>query len=201
MCGRFFTNFSEAELRDIFKSAEQQAQPDEMTLMKTAGEIFPTDTVPILSSPETYRPMQWGFMQEGKKQPIINARSESVFGRPMFKTPIQRHRCLVPCHGFYEWDKRKQKYLYHLAGNDLMYLAAIWRIERGARCPRFTILTRDAVGDLWEIHDRMPVIVPKELADTWLMENSRIAEVIRQARTDVEYERVSPPAEPRRCLI
>jgi hypothetical protein len=42
----------------------------------------------------------------------------------------------------------------------------------------------------------MPVIVPRELADTWLTEGSQIAEVIRQAKTDDEHEPVSPPREP-----
>jgi len=196
MCGRYWIDIDERELRDIAKAAAANALPDEMSLMKSSGEIFPTDTVPVMTAPETYQPMQWGFMQEEKKQPIINARSESAMDRPMFKTPLLRHRCLVPCNGFYEWDKRKNKYLYHVAGNGLMYLAGIWRMERGYRYPRFTILTRDAAGDLWEIHDRMPVIVPRELADTWLTESSQIADVIRQAKTDVEVENLSQPTEP-----
>jgi len=195
ICGRYWIDVDERELRDICKAAAAQALPDEMTL-KTSGEIFPTDTVPVMTGPETYQPMQWGFTQEGKRQAIINARSETVMERPMFKTPLLRHRCLIPCNGFYEWDEKKNKYLYHSPGRGLMLLAGIWRMERGARLPRFTILTREAVGDMADIHDRMPVIIPRELADTWLAESAMITDVIRQARTDIAIERVSPPAEP-----
>ena len=130
--------------------------------------------------------MQWGFTVEGKKgPPIINARSESVMERPMFKTAILRHRCLIPCNGFYEWNAKKEKFFYHSPGRGMMLLAGIWRMERGARLPRFTILTRDAVGDMLDIHDRMPVVVPRELADTWLLEASKIEEVLGQAVTEL----------------
>jgi len=77
-----------------------------------------------------------------------------------------------------------------------MLLAGIWRMERGAHLPRFTILTRQAVGDMLEVHDRMPVIVPRELADAWLAESASIAEVLKQATTELGMELVSPPAEP-----
>jgi len=197
MCGRYYISIDEQELRDIVNAAAAKAQADEMTLMKTNGEIFPTDTVPVMTAPETVLPMQWGFTVEGKKgPPIINARSETIVERPMFQKPIQRHRCLIPCNGFYEWDARKQKYFYHSPGRGMMLLAAIWRMERGARLPRFTILTRQAVGDMLEIHDRMPVVVPRELADTWLLEASKITEVLGQAVTELAIENLAPPPEP-----
>ena len=191
MCGRYWIDVDERELRDIVNAAAANALPDEMTL-KTSGEVFPTDTVPVIAAPENIRPMQWGFTQEGKKQPIINARSETVMERPMFKQPIVRHRCLIPCNGFYEWDAKKNKYFYHTTGRGLMLLAGIWRRERGARLPRFTILTRQAVGDMLEIHDRMPVIVPRELADTWLLESGKAMEVIGQAVTELGIENLTP---------
>lgn len=195
MCGRYYIDIDEQELRDIAKAAAAKAQPDEMTLLKTSGEIFPTNTVPVMAAPENYQPMQWGFTLPGKKQPIINARSESVFDRPMFKTAIQRSRCLIPYSGFYEWDAKKQKHFYHSPGRGMLLLAGIWRTERGASLPRFTILTREAVGEMADIHDRMPVIVPRDLADTWLLESTKAAEVIRQAVTAIDIERV-PPEEP-----
>jgi putative SOS response-associated peptidase YedK len=52
------------------------------------------------------------------------------------------------------------------------------------------------VRDMADIHDRMPAIIPRELADTWLLESTKTADVIQQARTDIVIERVSPPTEP-----
>ena len=193
MCGRFTAAFSDAELRDISKSAAQNASADEMTLMKTEGEIFPSEVFPVMTGAETFRPMAWGFRMEGKKQLIINARSETIMERPMFQKPAQRARCLIQCHGFYEWDKRKQKYLYKLPGGGRMYLAGIWRMEPGSGTPRFTILTRQAVGDQLEIHDRIPVIVPPELIYTWLAESAKTMEIIQQAITELWIDNLSAP--------
>ena len=200
MCGRYHIDISEEELRNIVNAAAGKAPPDEMSLMKTSGEIFPTDRVPVMSGPETFQPMQWGFTLEGiKGPPIINARQESLMEKPMFKKEILRHRCLVPCSGYYEWKKassgkgKGMKHYFHLLGKGTMYLAAIWRMERGANLPRFSIITRDAVGDLADIHDRMPVIIPRELIDTWLTESSQIAEVLRQATTEIGFENLDAP--------
>jgi len=197
MCGRYWIDIDEAELRDIAKAAAANALPEEMSLMKSSGEIFPTDRVPIMSGVETFQPMQWGFTLEGKKgPPIINAREESVMEKPMFKNAIIRHRCLVPCSGYYEWKKdgkRKEKHYFHLHGKGTMYLAAIWRMERGANLPRFTIITRDAAGHIADIHDRMPVIIPRELVDTWLTDGTKIAEVLRQAVREIAFENLEAP--------
>jgi putative SOS response-associated peptidase YedK len=52
-----------------------------------------------------------------------------------------------------------------------MALAGLWRAERdrdGHERPHFALLTRDADASLQRIHDRMPVIVPREAFVTWL---------------------------------
>jgi len=193
MCGRFTAAFSDAELKDICKSVGQNSTADEMTLMKKEGEIFPSDVFPIMTGAETFRAMSWGFSVEGKKQLIINARSETILERPMFQKPALRNRCLILCNGFFEWNKRKQKYLYQLPGGGLMYLAGIWRMERGSNTPKFTILTRDAVGDQLDVHDRIPVIVPRELIYTWLAESGKIMEIIQQAVTELRIVNLSAP--------
>jgi len=189
MCGQF-VSISADELRDICKSADRNTSADEMTLMKKEGEIRPTDTVPVITAPEMFRPMQWGFTQTGKKQRVINARSETIMERPMFHQAALRRRCLIPCNGFFEWDKQGRKFLYHSLGRGVMYLAGLWQEDSGVRRPTFTILTRDAVGDMLEIHDRMPIIVPPELIDTWLLQPSKIAEVLQMAVTEIGIEPV-----------
>ena len=79
-----------------------------------------------------------------------------------------------------------------------MYLAGCWREdrqrrhdrrERGARLPVFTILTRDAVGDLGDIHNRMPVLIAPERVDEWLIGNM---EPLKQPVLDLVFEPVYP---------
>ncbi len=65
-------------------------------------------------------------------------------------------RCLIPASGYYEWEKRgkeKIKYAIRPEGARLLYMAGIYRIEKGA--PVFTILTREVALGIAFIHDRM----------------------------------------------
>lgn len=73
---------------------------------------------------QTYngRMMKWGlipFWDKSDKPKIapINARSEDVLSKPMFKQSLQRRRCIVPVDGFFEWKKsmRPQRSLPHPA--------------------------------------------------------------------------------------
>jgi putative SOS response-associated peptidase YedK len=86
---------------------------------------------------------------------------------------------------YFEWkntgDKRKEKYAFALPERGVMYLAGIY--SKGGE---FAILTREAAPELAEIHGRMPVIIPKELAPVWLRDTPEVA---AEAVTDVVFER------------
>jgi putative SOS response-associated peptidase YedK len=86
---------------------------------------------------------------------------------------------LVPADVFYEWDRRKggkknQPYAYRLKSGRPMALAALWEYWESAdgALETFTILTTSANDLIQLIHDRMPVIVPPELYETWLRADS-----------------------------
>ena len=77
MCGRFFLADSDnsGELRSIIDQLNRRG-----ATVKT-GEIFPTDTVPVLANNRNRRvmpfPMQWGYtLPDGRL--LINARSETA---------------------------------------------------------------------------------------------------------------------------
>jgi len=61
---------------------------------------------------------------------------------------------------------RPEKYMLRTEGSAVTWLCGLYRIEDGI--PYFVVLTRDAVGDLLEIHDRMPLILPREKVDEWI---------------------------------
>jgi putative SOS response-associated peptidase YedK len=129
--------------------------------------------------------MKWGFSTSDGKL-IINARSETAEEKPMFKSAMANRRCLIPASGYFEWKKdgkHKTKYAFHRS-DGMLYLAGCYREEKDSPLPTFVILTRNAVGDIIDIHDRMPVIVPKDKIDDWFGGK----DILGYAVTDVEFD-------------
>ena len=195
MCGRYYIELDTAELRDIISKVEHKMQdyPDQMTL-KITGEIFPGDTVPVITGDDGARSMTWGFPNAYGKRPHINARSESAATSKTFGEAMASRRCLVPASGYYEWKtldaKRKEKYEFTLSNRAPLYMAGIYSPDG-----RFAILTRDAAPGVSAIHDRMPVIFSKSIAEAWLLGTP---DVLREALTNLSFSPVkvnteSPP--------
>ncbi len=167
MCGRY-TFFTDRELEEIDKIVEQVSREAEKVNLKT-GEIFPTDTVPVLLAENHViapKLIQWGFPSWTGKGVIINGRSESVREKKMFSESFQNRRCVIPSTGFYEWNKEKQKYLFRAIGQEVLYMAGIY--DFFYQKPRFVILTTQSEGEMKKIHDRMPVVLLKEQIETWI---------------------------------
>ena len=120
----------------------------------------------------------WGLQPEGRKGLLVNARSETVFERGLFRRAAALRRCLVPADGFFEWargeGKGKRPHHVHLASGEPMTMAALWMPARGPepRGPedreRCVILTAPATGEVAALHERMPVIVLEEGRHLWL---------------------------------
>ena len=79
MCGRYYIGLdSEEEWLAILEALNRKGAPENV---KTSGEIFPSDTVPVVANNRQLkaRPfaMRWGYsFPDG--HPIINARSETA---------------------------------------------------------------------------------------------------------------------------
>ena len=89
MCGRYYIEIDEREMKDIISQVERDIK------LKT-GEIFPTDHAPVIPPTGVPRVMRWGFARSDGKGQIINARSETAAEKPVFRTPMQQCRCLIP---------------------------------------------------------------------------------------------------------
>ena len=172
MCGRYYIEIDDRELRDICDAVQRKQQEDEVNEqleIKLSGEIFPTDIAVAMTGANEYRIMKWGFSGFDKR-PLINARSETALVKPAFQESMLKRRCLIPASGYYEWKKdgnKKIKHQIHIPGQ-AMYFAGCYRLEKGESLPRFVILTKPAAPELQEIHDRMPVMIPANLAKDWL---------------------------------
>jgi putative SOS response-associated peptidase YedK len=177
MCGRYsFDDTREIyEVRALLEElADKVGEPSAASVKR--GEVFPNDTAAVLSQAQSgYNPVAipWGYPLYGSKRIIINARSETIFEKPMFKKSVLSKRCLVPCTGFYEWqkiDNRKQKYKIDIKDEQFFYLAGLFDTFRiqGKEQSRFVIITAPANEFMKPIHDRMPLIVPKSHISDWL---------------------------------
>src|SRR5215216_4465885 len=122
MCGRYALEHIE-ELSERFQARQIQF---ELAAMYNAA---PSLQLPVVVEEEdgerTFRRMQWGLIPRwqpaGPVRPLapINARSESVSEKPMFRDSFRWRRCLVPASGFYVWrPEGRRKQPYFVAVND-----------------------------------------------------------------------------------
>lgn len=183
MCGRFARFAGRASLEELFGiPLELPAEPR----FNVAPGQAALAVVHVDPGGRTFAQALWGFnlrRADGLRSLLINARSESAAVKPAFHDSFRRRRCLVPADGFFEWSPgpAKRPYFIHRGDRRCMALAALWRMERdgdGHERPHFTLLTRDADTSLQRIHDRMPVIVPREAFATWLDGATRDASVL-----------------------
>ena len=174
MCGRFVIAFT-----DGFHARFKVDETDEV--VSPRFNIAPTQNVPIIirESPNHLEMMHWGLIPswskaEGTGLKLINARSETVMEKSMFKRLMVNHRCLVPATGFYEWmktDEGKQPYYISSKKGEYLSFAGLydrWRSPDGLVISSFIILTTSANELMAPIHDRMPVILLEEDEDLWM---------------------------------
>jgi putative SOS response-associated peptidase YedK len=179
VCGRFALYIQAGAFLDVFGCPPPDA-------LEPRYNIVPDrDIVAIVQTPESRRAgrLRWGLLppwadSANDRARQINARSETVFEKPMFKSATLRHRCLIPASGFYEWQKRgkmSQPYFIHHADEAPVAMAGIWRRSSFGDTTVVTcaILTMDAYPAFAGIHHRMPVMLDPGAWDAWLNPDSR----------------------------
>ncbi|MFI5494706.1 SOS response-associated peptidase [Actinoplanes sp. NPDC051859] len=174
MCGRYATTKSEADLSQLFDAAVLAEAPG------ASWNVAPTDPVPLIRMSQRHDGRvvdtgRWGLVPPWAKDlragaRMINARSETVATSSAFASSFQRRRCLVPADGWFEWVKTgKQKQAYFMTPRDgsVLAFAGIWTMWRGETLT-CSVLTTAALGGLTAVHDRMPLILPRERWAPWL---------------------------------
>jgi len=116
----------------------------------------------------------WCRDPNGGRQPI-NARAETLTTLPSFRAAYAKRRALLPIDNFFEWQKikgPKQPYAIAMKSGEPFALAALWESwrhpESGEIIRTFCVITTDANELVAQIHNRMPVIIPREAYDRWL---------------------------------
>ncbi len=176
MCGRYVSVSTPEQLAEHFEVAEVRAGDQGQRY-----NVAPTlDVYAVIERDGARRlgTLRWGFVPFWAKQlkgapSPINARIESIDGK-MFARAFERHRCLIPADGFYEWrereGRRKQPYYIHDPDDEPLAFAGLWTSWRDPQAgedaePLYScaIVTMPAKGPVADLHDRMPAMLPRTL--------------------------------------
>ncbi len=179
MCGRFqlefsldeldryysLTNSFKEDMEDIKEAPSHTLSHEE--ILDIQGVIYPSNRSLVVKN-NSLTLLPWGFPFNSKL--IINARSETLYQKNIYSKAAKEGRCLVPVSLFYEW-KDKKKYEISLPQEKLFSLAAIYKVfpkTQGGYEDRYVLITTEANKDMSKVHNRMPVIVPRELERDYL---------------------------------
>jgi len=105
---------------------------------------------------------------------LINARSETVAEKPVFREAFSHGRCLILADGFYEWQKTdtgKRPHFFCLPERKLFAFAGISALARGkdgGTLHSCSLLTCEPSEEVAPIHKRMPVILDPDSEELWL---------------------------------
>ena len=186
MCSLYSFRKSVDETRALLKYLEQPQFPPR-------DYIHPASPIAIVrSGPDGQRHfalVRWGFVpswaKEVRAQPLINARSETVYEKASFKNAIRRRRCLIPADGFYEWqdvgEKRKQAWFIHQPDDALFAFGGIWEHWMGAdgsELETAAILTATPNILLANIYDRSPVVIQPQDYERWLSSDEQVQDLL-----------------------
>lgn len=192
MCGRYFMGDDDKaeELQQIIDILNRKPSSNTSAL-KTSGEVFPSDTVPVIANSKALKPtpfaMEWGYTTPDGNR-LINARSETASEKPTFKDGMAQRRCIIPASYYFEWEKTGRAKIKHAIGStaeNMIYMAGIYRLEQGT--PTFSILTRPPAPSIEFIHNRMPVILPKSMLRDWLNTKYKAEDILQYACLDVDH--------------
>ncbi len=189
MCGRFTQHHDNAALVERFEIEET------VVAVEPRYNVAPQQNVPVIVAPSGERVLdafRWGLVPGWAKDPaigqkMINARSETLTEKPSFRTALVRRRCLIPADGFYEWerhaDNSRHPVHFRLLAGEPFAFAGLWEEwhdpDRDTPLRTCTIITTAANETVGRVHDRMPVILPRDTETIWLDASVRDTDLLR----------------------
>ena len=186
MCGRFglFSeldelaeqfNFAPTIVRDIYQPRWNIPPTTTVLTVQNSADGYDDTRVPRL--------LRWGMTAArprqgaGANRPLFNARAETIRQRPTFRDAFAHRRCLVPANGFYEWRKEasggKTPVWFHRHDSAPVAFAGIWSTSQTPEGPldACAVITCAANGLVESVHDRMPIILPRDEYHLWLADD------------------------------
>ncbi len=176
MCGRFGQAGGPDNYGTILGAEVMVEEP-----LSPSWNVAPTDQVYAVrhrKGSTRLETMRWGLVPHWTpdlRTFHINARSETLAAKPLFRDGFARRRCLIPADGFYEWTARSQghvPYWFHRHDGRPIALAGIWSVRRHPKTGDWlvscTIITGPSQEPVAAVHHRMPVALPADRWAPWL---------------------------------
>jgi putative SOS response-associated peptidase YedK len=178
MCGRFVGFRKLEELKHYFPIDHANCEAAANYNVAPSQEIL---AITRLEGANVLDMYHWGLVPFWAKDvavghKMINARSETVATKPSFREAFKKRRCLILADGFYEWKGekgRRQPMFITTPDTSPFAFAGLWETwhdtqNQNAAYHSCTIITRDAVGVIRDLHHRMPVILHPDAYGPWL---------------------------------
>ncbi len=181
MCASYGLQITADEARDEFDTIDERGSVAELAawLQRYRDEtVLPTgvrarNLNPIIRERELDGRVErrfelgwWKLWVGGApaKFPAINARVEGLLGSGAWSGPTKSRRALVPATLYYEKGHRFD------LGGEAFGMAAICNVAKtdDGWMPSYAIVTRPAIERFDGIHDRMPLLLPREFHRDWL---------------------------------
>ena len=202
MCGRFVSSSPADKVAAYFDVDEV---PEQLLDRGPNYNTAPTTSVLVVHEDGSTRRLDafhWGLVPSWAKDTrigarMINARAETIAEKPAFRRAFAQRRCIVPADGFYEWttspdpSAKKQPYFIHRPDGEPYAFAGVWERWRGPKggaqegseaepLRSCSIVTTTANEPMSQLHDRMPVMLPRSAWDTWLDPDQHDTELLGQ---------------------
>ena len=187
MCGRYTVAVDPQLLAERFNVA----LPEDIA---PRFNVAPTDPVLAVTERSAGRELliaRWGLVPHWAKDAkggarMINARAESLAEKPAYRPLLTKGRCLILADGFYEWrhdpDGKRRPVRYTVDGAEPFGFAGLWTGRHDPEADEWlrtcTIITTTANELVAPVHDRMPVILPRESEDAWLDSGVAVEEAL-----------------------
>lgn len=164
-------------------------------------DIKPTNQAPIFRRRDEGVEMvfaRWWLVPWFYKGPLkefrpatFNARSEGIATKSSFREAFKRRRCLIPADEWFEYTGptgNKQRWQIAPRDSDWMCFAGIWdRAETSdaGTVESFAMVMQPAGSPLNTIHDRAPIVLPREHWATWLDLDADVSQLMGPESPDL----------------